>query len=435
MRVLLIHQNFPGQFRHLAAVLIERGHEVIAIGRRHGDMPAGITYGMYAIEEPDPSWNGSDRALEQALRRALQVRTASQILRNNDLIPDVVLFHSSWGEGLYLRDIWPDQRLVAYPELYGSPLVMGHGFDQSLGPTPDDLRLAIRHQNLMSLAAIADSDALICPTLYQRDSFPSHLRQRFHVIHEGVDMRALAPYAKRCLVMANGLELRSGDPVVTYCSRHLEPLRGFPTMMRSLALLQQRHSGVQVIIVGDNGHGYGPASEHPGGHYGALLEELEGQLDLDRIHFLGRVEYQQLIGIFQVSAAHVHLTYPYTLSWSLLEAMACGAPVVGSRGLPVEEVIRDGENGLLVDFNSPDQLCQALLQLLEDRALGARLAAAGRSTVERHYRLEDCANAYEAVLRGQPSLHDQSAPARAESAAEHPAPTPPSPDGEAGATG
>jgi glycosyltransferase involved in cell wall biosynthesis len=400
MRILLIHQNFPGQFRQLCGVLIERGHDVVAVGRRQGFTQEGLTYGLYAIDDLPPDWPGCDRFLELALRRAFQVRKASQLLRAKGWIPDAVLFHSSWGEGLYLRDVWPEQRLVAYPELYASPSVMGFGYDESLGPVGGDLLISMRHLNLLALAAIADSDALICPTHYQRDSFPPHLSQNFHVIHEGVDVKAVAPYPNRCLVLGPELALRSGDPVVTYCSRHLEPLRGFPTFMRAVALLQQRHASVQVVIVGENSEGYGPASLHSGGHCGALLEELAGQLDLERIHFVGRVNYDQLIGLFQVSAAHVYLTYPYTLSWSLLEAMACAAPLVGSRGLPVQEVIHHGENGLLVDFNSPEQLSQALLQLLEDRALAARLAAAGRATVEQHYELHACADAYEAVLRG-----------------------------------
>lgn len=398
MRLLLIHQNFPAQFRHLTRELVDRGHELVALGRRtEGVMPAGITYGLYGIEEPAADFPGSDLALEQALRRAQQVRLGCLRLREEGWHPDAVLFHSSWGEGLYLRDVWPDQRLVGYPELYGSAWVMGHGFDQSLPGPPDDLRL-VRHLNLLALAAIADCDALVCPTRYQRDSFPAHLRSRFHVIHEGIDVEALTPYRQRCVVLGPELSLRHGDPVITFCSRHLEPLRGLPTFLRAIALLHRRHPTARAVLVGENDRGYGPASTHSQGHLGALLEELEGQLDRDRLHVLGRVAHRQLIGLFQVSAAHVHLTYPYTLSWSPLEAMACGAPLVGSRGLPVEEVIADGENGLLVDFNRPEELCQALLLLLNDPPLRERLGREGRRTVERRYRLGDCADAYEALL-------------------------------------
>ena len=401
MRLLLIHQNFPGQFRQLAPRWIERGHEVMALGRSsRGLIAEGITLGMYAIEDTDPQFNGSDPHLELALRRGLKVREACQQLRRQGWIADCVLFHSSWGEGLYLRDLFPQQRLVAYPELYGTAYAMGYGFDHSLGPPTDALMLSMRHLNLMAEAAIADSDALICPTWHQRNSFPPHLRQRIQVIHEGVDLAKVFPNPKRWVVLGPDLAFRHGDPVVTFCSRHLEPLRGLPTFLRGLALLQRRHPSVRALVVGENGKGYGPASDHAGGHLGMLLEELQGQLDLDRVHFLGRVSYEELLGIFQVSAAHVYLTYPYVLSWSVLEAMACGAPLIGSAAPPVNEVIRHGENGLLVNFNSPEQLCAAMLQLLENPPLRAELGAAGRRCIERDYDLERCVEAYEAVLQG-----------------------------------
>lgn len=402
MRVLLIHQNFPAQFCHLAPQLIARGHELVALGRRRQDPGiAGVIYGHYSVSEPDVASACSDEQLELALRCAERVRLACLQLRQSGWRADAVLFHSSWGEGLYLREIWPEQRLVAYPELYGTPRALGYGFDPALGEPSPELCAAIRHRNLLSLAAIADSDALVVPTRFQRDSFPAGLRAPFHVIHEGVDVERLAPYPGRWLVFGPELAFRQGDPVVTFCSRHLEPLRGLTTLLRCLPLLQRAHRQVQVLIAGDGGKGYGPGSRHPGGHLGALLEELEGRLDLERIHLLGRVQHGQLLGLYQASAAHVYLTYPYTLSWSLLEAMACGAPVIGSHGPPVDEVIVPGENGLLVDFHSPEQLAEAILRLLADRALGQRLGQAARRTVMERYSLVPCARAYEALLRGE----------------------------------
>jgi glycosyltransferase involved in cell wall biosynthesis len=400
MRLLLIHQNFPGQFRHLAAVLAARGHDVVALGRRdQAPRIPGVTYGAYSVIEPEDPSLFSDVHLEMDLRRAERVRAACLQLRESGWIADTVLFHSSWGEGLYLRDVWPQQRLLGYPELFGSPGVMGYGFDQDLGDPDADLCAAIRRRNLLGLAAIADCDVPVAPTRHQRDSFPLALRAGFRVIHEGIDVERLAPHPDRWVVLGPDLALKHGDPVVTFCSRHLEPLRGLPTFLRSLVILQRAHRRVQVLIVGDQLKGYGPRSTHPDGHLAAMLAQLGGQLDLDRIHFLGRLDYEHLLGVFQVSAAHVYLTYPYALSWSLLEAMACGAPVVGSAGPPVNEVISSEVNGLLVDFNNPDQLAAALLRLLEDAPLRQRLAAAGRRTVQRHYALERCADAYEMLLR------------------------------------
>ena len=218
------------------------------------------------------------------------------------------------------------------------------------------------------------------------------------VIHEGVDLGALAPAPERCVDLGNGLLLRSGDPVVTFCSRHLEPLRGFHTLLRALPALQHAHPEVRVLIVGENTPGYGPPSPHAGGHRGALLEELEGRLDLDRIHFLERIPYPHLLALFQITAAHVYLTYPYALSWSCLEAMACGAAVVGSRTAPVEEAILHGESGLLVELNDPGQLAAALLQLLHRPQLRARLGEGARRRVAERYALEASLAAYDGLL-------------------------------------
>jgi len=397
VRLLLIHQNFPGQFRHLAAGLAQRGHELIGLGTTQGpELPAGMLYGSYA--EPDPATGCLDPELEAAVGRAERVLHACQALEHEAGRPDAVILHSGWGEGLYLRDLWPDVPLVAYPELYGSPLLVGFGFDHDLGPMPADLPGRLRRHNLLSLAALQDSDAVICPTQFQRDTFPTPLRERIEVIHEGVDLEAITPSPERCVDLGHGLILRSGDPVVTFCSRHLEPLRGFHTFMRALPALQHAHPEVRVLIVGENSTGYGHASLHPDGHRGALLEELEGRLDLDRIHFLDRIPYGHLLALFQITAAHVYFTYPYALSWSCLEAMACGAAVVGSLSPPVQEAIRHGESGLLVEFNEPAQLAAALLELLQRPQLRARLGAGARRRIEEVYGLETSLDAYERLL-------------------------------------
>ena len=419
MRLLLIHQNFPGQFSHLAGALAARGHEIVGLGH-HTDriLPPGITYGAYPLLDPDPAAERIDPLLELSLQRAERVAAASRQLAGNGWRPDAVIFHSAWGEGLYLRDVWPDAVLVAYPELYGSAEALGQGFDRDLAPISPAQMAALRRQNLTALAAIADSDAVICPTRYQRHSFPAHLRHRIRVIHEGVDCTLLRPRADLALQLSSELTLQQGDPLITFCSRHLEPLRGFPSFMRALPELQRKHPRLQVAIVGENSHGYGPASPHPDSYGGALIEELGERLDLSRLHLLGTIPHAHLVGLFQLSRAHVYLTYPYALSWSLLEAMACGAPVVGSRCAPVQEVIRDGRNGLLVDFNEPEQIGAALDRLLVEPQLGKRLGRSGRRTVRQRFSLERGVQAYETLLNTLIA---------AASARTAPAPDPPAP--------
>ena len=397
MQWLFIHQNCPGQFRGLMPSLLRRGHRVVAIGAQpRQQLPAGLRYLHYGWSERDPAARLTDPDLERSLLRAARVAALARQLRDEGFRPDAVVFHSAWGEGLYLRDIWPDAALIAYPELYGQPELMGHGFDPDLGALSEGTRMALRRQNFMALAAIADSDAAVAPTLFQRDTFPPHLRGRFQVIHEGVDVMQVRPHHKRHVQIKPGLMLRKGDPVITYVSRSLEPLRGFRSFMRALPELQALHPTAQVLIVGDaGGASYSRPSTHPEGYWGEMVALLGHRLDLSRIHRLGRLPYGELLALLQLSAVHVYFSYPYALSWSLLEAMACGAVVVGSANGPVDEVIQHGHNGLLVPFAAHDQLAATLLEVLADPAGHAPLGQAARATVEQRYSLEACASGYE----------------------------------------
>lgn len=400
MRLLLVHQNFPGQYRHLVPELLRRGHELVAIGATPlQDSPPGLRYLHYGWDANTVVRRLVDPDLDRALLRASRVNELCHQLHASGFRPDAVLFHSGWGEGLYLRDRFPDAVLLAYPELYAQPLLMGHGFDQDLGPISEGLRQALKRQNFMALAAIAESDAAVVPTLFQRDTFPAHLRSRFQVIHEGIDLTRAKAHPNRHLQVTPDLMLRKGDPVITFVNRSLEPLRGFRNFMRALPLLQARHSTAQVLIFGDTqSSSYSPPSTHPHGYRGEMLALLGHRLDMSRIHFLGRVPHPQLLAAIQASAAHVYFSYPYALSWSVLEAMACEAVVVGSDNAPVNDVIRDGENGLLVPFNEPERLSEVLLKILEHPQRHAHLGAAARRTVEQRYGLGASADAYEHLI-------------------------------------
>lgn len=394
MNLLFIHQNFPGQYRQLAPFLRSMGHNVIGMGaspRPELRDPLRLHYGWQERPLPDEL---EDANIELQLRRAAFVADRCRRLSEEGLQPDAVFFHSGWGEGLYLRDIWPDATFLCYPELYASPELLGYGFDPDLGTVPEATRRLLRLHNLTALAAIADSDAVIVPTLFQRDTFPPHLRSRLHVIHEGIDTELLKPHPRRQLQLTPQLLLRHGDPVVTMVNRQLEPLRGFRVLMRALPIVLREHPTAQVVLVGGDGPGYGPASSHPQGHRGEILAELGDSIDLSRVHFLGQVPYGHLVGLLQVSAAHVYLTYPYALSWSLLEAMACGALIIGSRNPPVTEVIQNGVNARLVDFHRSEQLAACLLEVLREPARFTPLAAEGRRTIERRYSLQESARHY-----------------------------------------
>ena len=117
---------------------------------------------------------------------------------------------------------------------------------------------------------------------------------------------------------------------------------------------------------------------------------IAGTYDPSRVHFTGTIPYEQFIPLLQLSSCHVYLTYPFVMSWSLLEAMACGCAVVGSDTAPVREVIRHNENGLLVDFFSPAELAAAVADLLTNRERAVAFGEAARNTVLRSYDLDLC---------------------------------------------
>ncbi|MBW4532228.1 MAG: glycosyltransferase [Aphanothece saxicola GSE-SYN-MK-01-06B] len=393
MELLLIHQNHPGQFRDLTPALERRGHRVLGLGAT----PRGQRLD-YAWQAPALPAGLVDPLLETNLHRAGRVQQRCLQLREQGYRPEAVLAHSGWGELLYLADIWPEAVLIAYPELYAAPLLLGYGFDADLGEPSPALRAQWRRGNLMGLAAVADADACVVPTRFARDTFPPHLRQRFHVLHEGI---ALPPAATgtTSLRLEGGPTLVKGDPVITFASRNLEPLRGFRSLLRALPAVLAARPDARAVIVGGSGSGYGAPSSHPDGHKGELLALLGHRLPLDRIHFVPPLAHSDLLALFRISAAHVHLSYPYALSWSLLEAMASGALVVASDNPPLNEVIQHGHNGLLVPFNDTDRLAETLLAVLADPSAFAAMADAGRATVAARYEVNRAAEAFEALIR------------------------------------
>ena len=196
--------------------------------------------------------------------------------------------------------------------------------------------------------------------------------------------------------LPNGKVVRPGDPVVTYVARNLEPYRGFHIFMRALPQLLARHPGCEVVIVGGDGVSCGSKPHGAANWRTSMLDELK--LQSDRVHFMGRIPYAAYRSLLQVSAAYVYLTYPFVLSWSMLEAMACGCALVASDTAPVREVIRHGENGWLVDFFDTGALALHIAALLDDPSATRRLRVRAAATVRSQYGIEDDVRQYRALL-------------------------------------
>jgi glycosyltransferase involved in cell wall biosynthesis len=388
--ILFIHQNFPAQYRHLAPTLLQRGDRVEAIGgptaralpgvplHRYDPMPAG---GIPACHE----W-ASD--LQTKALRAQAVGTVLEKLRAEGLRPDLLIGHSGWGELLAVKDVLPGVPVLHQVEYVYKMEGGDSDFDPEFRRDNWWQRSRLRLRRATQLLALQDLDWGLTPTPWQASTVPEEYRSRLSVIHEGIDTEAICPDGEaRVHLQKAGLSFAPGDEVITYVARNLEPYRGFHVLLRMLPRLQQLRPTAHVVIVGGEGVSYGAPPAGGGSWKSQLLRELGNQLDLRRVHFVGQVPHGVLHGLLRVSAAHVYLTYPFVLSWSLLEAMSCGALVVGSATGPVQDVIRHGENGLLVDFFDQQGLAETLAAVLADPQAAAPLRQAAREEVVRRFDL------------------------------------------------
>lgn len=390
MKILFVHQNFPGQYLHLARHLgVSPGNEVVFITQRHDAQLPGVKKIVYKpARGVTRQTHHYLRETEAGVLNAQQVARVALGLKRAGFVPDLMLGHNGWGEIWYLKEVFPDTPLLGYFEFFYRLAGADVGFDAS-APLGFDTGPRIRTKNLGNLLALEVVDRGQCPTQWQKSLYPARYQSILEVVHDGIDTGIVAPLPQARLRLPHSeMELTSDDEIVTYVARNLEPYRGFPSFMRSLPAILERRPRAQVLIVGGNETSYGPRPPAGQTYKAQMLQELGAALDLSRVHFLGKVPYPTFLKILQVSRAHVYLTYPFVLSWSMLEAMAAGCLVVGSNTAPVTEVLRDGENGLVVDFFSPVEIAKRVVAVLEDPAAYALLRKNARRTIVEHYDLK-----------------------------------------------
>jgi len=386
MKVLFIHQNMPGQYVHIARHMAQSGHEVSFITQPRDVQIVGVRkleYQPAAVSGDRPAYI---RELESGVANGLAVARLCEWLARDGFVPDIVIGHNGWGEILYVKDVWPQTPMLGYFEFFYRATGSDVDFDPEFPPEAD-ASMHLRTRNALNLLGLDAVDWGQSPTEWQRSRYPKRYQDRIAVVHEGVDTSLVKPDPTARLWLTGGRCLSRADEIVTYSARDLEPYRGFHVFMRSLPRLLQRRPEAQVLIVGNDGVSYGRRPDRAACWRAQMLAELDGRLDLRRIHFLGHLSYQQYLTVLQVSTVHVYLTYPFVLSWSLLEALSAGCFVIGSRTPPVEEVMRDGENGRLADFFDVGALADQITTALEMRHESASdeiRRAARQTTVERY---------------------------------------------------
>jgi glycosyltransferase involved in cell wall biosynthesis len=392
VKILFVHQNFPGQFLHLAPALVERGHDCLAFTDAVNSRDPGIPVARYRFDPPpvDPAATRLGRTFTLMGDRAVAVARAASKLREKGYVPDVIFGHSGWGETLFLKEVWPEAKLLIYAEFYYRGVGRDVGFDPEFQVPSLDTTMIAQGRAAHLGQALLHADAGVAPTEWQASTFPPALRPMIEVIHDGIDSARVAPDPLATFALPDGRILRAGDEVITFVNRNLEPYRGWHIFLRALPAVLKARPKARIVIVGSDGVSYGPAPKDGRTWKQTLLDEVGPTLDLSRVHFVGRVPHDQFVRLMQVTSAHAYLSYPFVLSWSMLEAMAAGALVIGSRTSPVEEVIEDGVNGRLVDFFDVAAWSSALIEALENPERFRGIRAKARRTVLDRYDLKTC---------------------------------------------
>jgi glycosyltransferase involved in cell wall biosynthesis len=389
LKLLFVHQNFPGQFLHLAPEMQRRGHDVRAIAdvaNGQGDLVPTRRY-RFKPEPVDPGATRLGRNYTAMSDRGVVVARLARQMRAEGYVPDVIFGHSGWGETLFLKEVWPEARLLVYAEFYYRGRGADSGFDPEFQKSGFDQILFAQGRAAYLAQALVHADRGVSPTEWQASTHPPALRRQVDVLFDGVDCDRLAPNSAARFTLPDGRSLRPGDEVLTFVNRNLEPYRGYHIFMRALPEVMAARPEVQVVIVGGDGHSYGHAPRAGGTWKDVILAEVKDRLDLARVHFTGRLPHDRLIDLYHVTRVHAYLTYPFVLSWSMVEAMAAGALVVGSRTAPVAEMVKDGVTGRLVDFFDVKGWSRTLTEALADPEAQQPLRSAARKLVHERYDL------------------------------------------------
>ena len=334
MKVLFIHQGFPGQFKHLIPALIARGDEVSALVpiKQNRVTVEGVNYFLYKLERGNTK-NIHPLILETESKviRGEATAKAAEKLRDYGYHPDIIICHPGWGETLFINEVWRDVQQLHYVEYSYQSQGGDADFDDIYACSQD---LDSRSKNQMKNANVFLNLTLmthgITPTKFQHMTLPAWSRDKVSVIHDGIDTKWLKPSSEAKLQINESLVLTKKDELISFVNRTYEPYRGIHTFIECLEEILCSRPKLQVVMVGKDvpNVSYGKHREDGQGWFTALKKEYRERIDWDRVHNLGQISHNKLKALYQITSAHIYLTYPFVLSWSMLEAMSCGALVI-----------------------------------------------------------------------------------------------------------
>jgi glycosyltransferase involved in cell wall biosynthesis len=399
MHVMYVHQNFPAQFGHIAAHLARTLRWKCTFVTQ---APAGTSEGIERIQYKlaggaTKTTHFCSRTFENTVWHCDGVYRA--LRERKDVKPDLVVGHSGFGSTLFLRELYPDVPVINFFEYFYHPHDPDSDMDfrSDLGWEIAEVKyLRSRCRNSMIMLDLLNCQIGYTPTRFQGSKLPAEFQYKIRTIFDGVDRKVYhghdeqlrPPVVQRIARKIAGVDVAPGTRLVTYVSRGFESMRGFDIFMRSAKLIYQQYPDVVFIVIGTDRIAYGGDDGYTGGKSFKDWVLSQDTYDLEKIRFVGRVNPLDLAKILASSDLHIYLTVPFVLSWSMMDAMSCGAVVLGSATSPVKEMIRDGENGLLADFFKPDEFAAQAVKVLQNPDEFRPLGRAAERMITEQYSLE-----------------------------------------------
>jgi glycosyltransferase involved in cell wall biosynthesis len=402
VKYLFIHQNFPGQFYYLLQHLqAQKKHDLVFISEPNANVMNGVRRIPYVLPRgAHAETHFAAQEFDIAMMRADLVAQKAAQLKQLGFVPDVIIGHHGWGELLNLNDVYRDTPVIGYFEFYYDVYGGDANFDPEY-PLEELFYPRVRARNNVNLLALTNPGYGQTPTRFQLNTYPDWAQRKITVVPEGahLDICKPDPAARRKMFHLGDFSVSPKEKLVTFVSRNLEPYRGFHSMMRALVHLQKARPDVKAILVGGDEVSYGAMPKTGGTWREVMLREVGDQLDLSRILFPGKIEYDRYIAMLQRSDAHVYLSYPFVASWSLRESLACGCVVIGSDTASVREFVVDHSNGLLAPMLEPRKLADIVLAALEDTRLAKRLRGNARAWAEEHLQMATHITEFEKLIQ------------------------------------
>ncbi|MDD3436258.1 MAG: glycosyltransferase [Candidatus Gastranaerophilales bacterium] len=378
MNILFLHRDYPAQFKYLALALANNPANNVMFATENDTIDIkGITKYVFKISHDKKTTNPYLTLYDEVLEYAQAAIKIAKEIKAKGIKPDVIYGFGFWGFDMFMKDVFPDVPVISYFEWFYNTKGADIGFDGKTFTEEENAQMRCKNSHL--LVDLYSCDAGISPTYWQRNQFPKEFHEKIKVIHDGIDTETCCPNPNAEFFIAKkDLKLTVKDEVITYGTRGMEPYRGFVQFMEAAEKLLKKRPNAHIVIAGLDDVYYGPRlKECTYKEY--MLKKLD--LDTSRLHFVGALSFVDYVRLLQISSVHVYLTFPYILSWSILNAMSAGCCVIASDTAPVLEVIQDNYNGLLFNFYNIDQLVEKVDYALENRNKMLEIRNNARQTV------------------------------------------------------